>query len=161
VELTTQEIPVPVYNAAPPPPEHDRNTVVIVNQETEGVESLASSPHDFSSEYDPFPFRGEAAMVDIWATRLKNMRFDGSRDGKRFVKEFEGLLTRVNPQMEPEDKRLLLVTAFEGEKVNRWYEETDLDDELPYQVLAEVLQRDWKGTSGRAAGLIDRDAKLC
>ncbi|KAA8910515.1 peptidase of plants and bacteria-domain-containing protein [Sphaerosporella brunnea] len=161
VSITTEEIPV--YNAAPAPGvssgEHDRNTLVVVDQETEGVESIADS-HDSSSSFDQFPYRGEAATADIFAERLKNLTFDGTRDGKRFVKEFEALVDRVNPQMPEADKRLLLVTALVGEKVNAWYEETDLDDELPYAVLADLLQRDWKGNSKRAVGLIDRDAKL-
>ena len=43
---------------------------------------------------------------------------------------------------------------------NNWYEETDLDDELPYQLLVEELQNRFKGRSSRKLALIDRDAKL-
>lgn len=51
-------------------------------------------------------------------------------------------------------------TAFVGDFVNNWYEETDLDDDLPYAILVERLQQQFKGGSRRKMGIIDRDAKL-
>jgi hypothetical protein len=47
-----------------------------------------------------------------------------------------------------------------GAEANSWYEETDLDDEMPYATLIELLQQKFKGKSNRKVGLIDRDAKL-
>jgi len=96
------------HRAAPASP-HER-TLVIVDQETEatvGIESLASASSE--SEFDPFPYHTEAAMVDIFSARLRALTYDGSRDARRFIKEFEALVERVNPQIRDEDKRLLLV----------------------------------------------------
>lgn len=52
------------------------------------------------------------------------------------------------------------MTCFVGDVVNSWYEETDLDDDFPYGLLAEKLQDRFKGKSMRKMQLIDRDAKL-
>ena len=97
-----------IYHAAPPSP-HER-TLVIVDQEAEataGVESLVSASSE--SEFDPFPSHAETAMVDIYSSRLKALTYDGRRDARRFIKEFEALVARINPLMAEEEKRLLLV----------------------------------------------------
>lgn len=44
--------------------------------------------------------------------------------------------------------------------MNYWYEEADLDDDMPYGLLVEQLQQRFKGKSNRKTALIDRDAKL-
>lgn len=102
---------VAVYHAAPPP---DRATFT-VTQETEvvaqGPDSVESLP-DTMEPYDPFAFGGETALVEIFRQRLAELRFDGTKDGKRFVKEFEGLVQRVVPGISEEDRRLLLVGVF-------------------------------------------------
>ena len=197
--------PIPVYNAAPRLPPPDR-TEVVIDQETEPMApgsplapSLAATI-DSESSYSPFPFRGESALAEVFTKRLKKLTFDGVRDGRRFIKvvcsshvvwigtawltlgwqEFEALIGRVNPEMEDDDKRLLLVrpltickvkhaltdwptlqtTCFVGPEVNNWYEEADLDDDWPYVLLVEQLQLRFKGKSNRKTALIDRDAKL-
>ncbi|KAF8249767.1 BSP-domain-containing protein [Wilcoxina mikolae CBS 423.85] len=76
--------PIPVYHAAPPP---DRAKIIAeLETESKGIESSIAPTLDTESSYDPFPFRGEAALAEIFAERLKNLTFDGTKDGKRFVK---------------------------------------------------------------------------
>ena len=109
-DVSIQAPAVLVYNAAPPT---DRATVT-VTQPTNPVDGSVPSSTGYSisssaSEYDPFALSGKDALAAVFAKRLKNLTFDGTRDGKRFVKEFEGLVVRVFPRMSDEDKRLLLV----------------------------------------------------
>jgi len=151
---------VAVYNAAPPPPPTQR-TLVVLESEADargGVESIGDSTTD--SSFDPWPMGGAAVLTEVMTKRLKNLVFDGNMDGKRFVKEFEALVGKVQPDTSDEDKRLLLVTSFKGGEVNQWYEETDLDDDLPYALLVELLQERFKGVWYRKTKIIERDAKL-
>jgi hypothetical protein len=55
--------------------------------------------------------------------------------------------------------RFLQVTSFRGSRVGEWYEETDLDDDLPYALLVELLQERFKSRS-RKMKIVERDAKL-
>jgi len=76
--------PITVYNAALPP---DRAKIIAdLETESKAIESSLAPTIDTESSYDPFPFRGEAALAEIFAERLKNLTFDGTKDGKRFVK---------------------------------------------------------------------------
>lgn len=83
--------PIPVYHAAPPPPSR---TEILVDQETEPVAPGSPPPPppslpgtiDSESSYNPFPFRGESALGEVFTERLKKLTFDGERDGRRFVK---------------------------------------------------------------------------
>ena len=98
-------------------------------------------------------------MLEIFADRLKALAFDGTADGKRFVKMFESLIEKVHPEIEEEARKLLLVTSLRGDAA-KWYEETDLDDDLSYGVVVELLMLRWTGKSDRHRRLIERDAKL-
>jgi hypothetical protein len=103
---------VAVYNAAPPPP--TQRTLVVLESEADarGVESIGDSQPSTVSSFDPWLTGTATALTEVMAKRLKNLVFDGTSDGKRFVKEFEALVDKVQPDINDEDKRLLLVRGF-------------------------------------------------
>lgn len=147
-----------VYHADSPPTP-TRVQVILPTSPGSRMEDDDDSSYAPSEFSNPFAFTGESTMLEVFADRLKTLTFDGRADGKRFVKMFESLVEKIHPEIEEEGKKLLLVTALRGD-AEEWYEETDLDDDLPYAVVTERLIKTWTGNGKRMRMLVVRDAKL-
>ena len=61
----------------------------------------------------------ESQIALIARKKLVSLKFTGEVDGARFIKEFEKLVDRVQPDMSDDDKRLLLVRIIFGRSVEK------------------------------------------
>jgi len=84
---------------------HDMGQRPIVNEMHEIDTSSTSSSSGTSTWHSP----GTDAISVIARKKLASLEFAGDVDGARFIKEFEKLVDRVQPDMSDDDKRMLLV----------------------------------------------------
>lgn len=63
----------------------------------------------------------ESQIAQISRKKLVSLSFSGEVDGARFIKEFEKLVDRVQPDMSDDDKRLLLVRIIFDCILRRWW----------------------------------------
>jgi Peptidase of plants and bacteria len=117
--------PKPSPNPSPNPPSEDNHQPVaeesVSSQETPTPTPppstiLSSLPQEtptatpsIASSSDIWPFAGNTPLAQIMMDRLKNITFDGSSSGSKYVEAFEQLIDRVQPDMCVEDRFLLLV----------------------------------------------------
>lgn len=128
---------------------HDMGRRPIVNEMHEIDTSSSSSSSGASTWHSP----GIDSISMISRKKLASLKFAGDVDGARFIKEFEKLVDRVQPDMSDDDKRMLLTTSFTGQAVNVWYEELDVDDSMPYEELKAAFIDAFKGMSRRSKKL--------
>ncbi|KAF8426907.1 hypothetical protein EV426DRAFT_425302 [Tirmania nivea] len=128
---------------------HDMGQRPIVDEMHEIDTSSASSSSGASTWHSP----GIDSISMIARKKLASLKFSGDIDGARFIKEFEKLVDRVQPDMSDDDKRMLLTTSFIGRDVNVWYEELDVDDSMPYEELKTAFIDAFKGMSRRSKKL--------
>ncbi|KAK6343373.1 hypothetical protein TWF730_010963 [Orbilia blumenaviensis] len=71
--------------------------------------------------------------------RLNKLAYDGTGSFKRFINSFEGLIEVLDPKMSEKERRLLLVTALQGNPLT-WLDNIDPDDELEYPEIKTILE---------------------
>lgn len=76
---------------------------------TEVIETDTSSSTSSCSTSTWRHQNNESQIAQIARKKLVSLKFMGEVDGARFIKEFEKLVDRVQPDMSDDDKRLLLV----------------------------------------------------
>jgi len=83
---------------------HDMGRRPIVNEMLE-IDTSSASSSSGTSTYSP----GIDSISMIARKKLASLKFAGDIDGARFIKEFEKLVDRAQPDMSDDDKRMLLV----------------------------------------------------
>ncbi|KAK6525701.1 hypothetical protein TWF281_010752 [Arthrobotrys megalospora] len=110
-----------------------------------GEGSGASSPHGDGDDHSYVEVSGpreESSVSEVKLVardRLCKLTYDGTGSFKRFLNSFEGLIEVLDSKMSDKERKLLLVTALNGNAL-AWLDNIDPEDEMEYSEIKIILE---------------------